>query len=101
AVAADLPSDFPPLALPDERPFHLPIPPTPLIGREPELADLTHLLARAECRLLTIVGPGGIGKTRLAIAAIAEQGEAFAEGVYFVALAPLSSPDFIIPAIAE
>jgi transcriptional regulator with XRE-family HTH domain len=59
----------------------LPIPLTPLIGREIELAELTRLLARADCRLLTIVGPGGIGKTRLAIAAAAESGAAFPDGV--------------------
>ncbi len=80
---------------------NLPIPPTPLIGREPELAALARLLSDPECRLLTVVGPGGIGKTRLAIEAASIQRERFAEGAYFVSLAPLSSSEFMVPAIAE
>jgi class 3 adenylate cyclase len=100
-VAADLPADFPPLAQPAARRSSLPIPLTPLIGRETELAEVGHLLTRAECRLLTIIGPGGMGKTRLAIAAAAEQGDPFRDGVFFVALAPLSAPELIVPAIAE
>ena len=96
----------PPVQHPTEQtipapPFRLPIPLTPLIGRAAEVTDLRDLLARAECRLLTLVGPGGIGKTRLAIAGAVEQGEAFSDGVVFVALAPLSSSQFIVSAIAE
>jgi predicted ATPase len=80
---------------------NLPTPPTPLVGREPELASLARLLHNPHCRLLTLTGPGGIGKTRLAIAAAAEQGETFPDGVYFVPLAPLNAPEFIVPTIAE
>jgi len=80
---------------------NLPISPTPLIGREPELAALAGLLRDPQCRLLTLVGPGGIGKTRLAIAAAAAQREAFADGVFFVSLASIASPRFIVPAIVE
>lgn len=83
------------------RATHLPMPPTPLIGREPELAALARLLSDPECRLLTVIGPGGIGKTRLAIEAASIQRERFTEGVYFVPLASLSSSEFIVPAIAE
>ncbi len=66
-----LPADVPVGASSPTRPPHLPRPPTSLIGREPELAALARLLSDPQCRLLTIVGPGGIGKTRLAIEAAA------------------------------
>lgn len=79
----------------------LPINPTPLIGRQRELAELGQLLADPACRLLTLVGPGGIGKTRLAIRAARQAARTFAGGAAFVALAPLTSPSFIVPAIAE
>lgn len=77
----------------------LPIPPTPLLGREHELAGIAQLLANPHCRLLTLVGPGGIGKTRLALAAAAQAGAWFSDGVYFVPLAPLNTAEFIAPAI--
>jgi hypothetical protein len=79
----------------------LPVHPTPLIGRERELAQLRQLLADPACRLLTLTCPGGIGKTRLAISAAREVAEAFAEGVAFVPLAPLTSARFIVPAMAD
>jgi predicted ATPase/DNA-binding SARP family transcriptional activator len=70
-----------------------------LIGRETELAELGALLENPACRLITIAGPGGIGKTRLALAAAAEQAEAFAHGAAFVPLQTLSSAAFMAPAI--
>jgi predicted ATPase/DNA-binding SARP family transcriptional activator len=79
----------------------LPIPPTALVGREAELADLADMLANPACRLLTLVGPGGIGKTRLAVQAAAEQRATFTDGVAYVSLAPLGSDAFLVPAIAE
>lgn len=79
---------------------NLPMPPTPLIGREVELAALARLLSDPHCRLLTLVGPGGIGKSRLAIAAAAISREQFRDGVCWVPLAPLSSPEFIVSAMS-
>jgi predicted ATPase len=78
----------------------LPIPPTPLIGRSAELAELNRLLADPACRLLTLVGPGGIGKTRLALAVATNQATAFAGNVGFVALASLSSSEQMAQTIA-
>lgn len=77
----------------------LPTPPTPLIGRERELAEVGDLLSNPTCRLLTIVGPGGMGKTRLALAAAAEQHAQFRDGAIFVPLASQSSADLLAAAI--
>jgi predicted ATPase len=81
-------------------PHNLP-PSTPFVGRAKELIELADRLADPDCRLLTLVGPGGIGKTRLALQAAAEQIGAFAQGVYFVPLASVASADSIVPAIAH
>ncbi len=79
---------------------NLPPNPTPFLGRVDELAEITRLLSDPTCRLLTLVGPGGIGKTRLAVAAAA-RAEAFPDGIVFAPLQPLGSADFIVPAIAD
>ncbi len=81
--------------------LHLPTPPNPLLGRDHELASLDRLLRDPQCRLLTLIGPGGMGKTHLAIEAAARQQEIFPGGVYFVSLAPLSSAELMIPTIAS
>jgi len=81
--------------------INLPILPTPLIGRQGEMDELTQLLRDPQCRLLTLVGPGGIGKTRLAIETASRVQDDFADGVYFVPLAPVNSPRFIVPVIAD
>src|SRR5262245_59034405 len=84
---------------------NFPAQPTPFVGRETELAEIANLLANPMCRLLTLVGPGGIGKTRLALEAAHGQATlsatAFRDGICFVPLQPLTSPEFIVPAIAE
>src|SRR5437667_6716686 len=82
-------------------PNHLPIQPTPFIGREKEVADVQHQLLHEDVRLVTLTGPGGVGKTRMALH-VAEQVRAhFADGVWFVSLAPISDPDLVIPTIAQ
>ena len=79
---------------------HLPAPPTSFIGREEELTLIARHARDRRHRLLTLAGPGGIGKTRLAIQAASESSRAFADGAYFVSLAPAQEIDAIVPAIA-
>jgi predicted ATPase/DNA-binding NarL/FixJ family response regulator len=79
----------------------LPLQLTTFIGRAQELAELTALLAAPECRLLTLVGPGGIGKTRLALQVAKRLGDADAASVCFVDLQPLAEPQFLPVAIAQ
>ncbi|HEX5691987.1 MAG TPA: AAA family ATPase, partial [Roseiflexaceae bacterium] len=101
--ASSLPTDFPPLHAIQLRPTKLPIQPNTLIGREREIDALLVLLRRADVRLVTLTGAGGMGKTRLAIA-LAEQllaADRFPDGIRFVALAPLTAPEHIVPALAE
>lgn len=69
---------------------------TSFVGRERELAEIAALIDDPNCRLLTLVGPGGVGKTRLAIAAAREQQETFPDGVCFVSLVGVNSPDYIV-----
>jgi DNA-binding SARP family transcriptional activator len=84
------------------RPRHnLPAQPIPLVGRERELIEIGERLEDPDCRLLTLVGPGGAGKTRLALEAAAAQLDHFADGAYFVTLAQLQSAEAIVPTIAH
>ncbi len=78
----------------------LPVFPTPLVGRAQALAELDAYLQRPGVRLLTLVGPGGMGKTRLAIEVGRARLAAFADGVFFVPLAPISTADALVGAIA-
>jgi predicted ribonuclease YlaK len=75
---------------------HLSVPLTPLIGREHEVAKICTLLQGPEVRLLTLVGTGGVGKTRLALAAANALLDVFAEGICLVPLAPLSDPEQVL-----
>jgi predicted ATPase/class 3 adenylate cyclase len=99
-VVPDLPADFPPLNTPGIRRTNLPTSPTPLIGREHELAQLGALLHQPDTRLLTLTGPGGIGKTRLALELAGAVLEQFLDGVWLVELAALADPALIVPTIA-
>ncbi len=98
--AAGLPSA--PLRLGSPAPAHnLPPDPTPFVGRERELAQIAARLADPACRLLTVIGPGGMGKTRLAIQAARRQTDVFAHGVWFVDLAPVAVTDFLAAAVVR
>lgn len=97
-----------PSAIPPPR-RHLPAPPNPLVGREVELAEITRLLQDPHCRLLTLTGEGGIGKTRLSLE-IAHQAarldppwqqKQLSGGVYFVSLSPVSDPAELLPTLAD
>jgi predicted ATPase/class 3 adenylate cyclase len=80
---------------------NLPVPATPFLGREREIAELVELLTRADVRLLTLTGPGGTGKTRLALQAAAEASDAFPDGVFWVALAPLRDAGLVLSSVAQ
>ena len=79
----------------------LPSDPTPLVGRDREMQDVSELLARDDVRLVTLTGPGGVGKSRLAVAIAREMSVGFADGLRFVALAAISQPDLVASSIAE
>jgi predicted ATPase len=87
---------------PRATPTNLPAPPYPLVGREGELAALTGLLTSpSPVRLLTLTGPGGIGKTRLALQLAADIARFYLDGVCFVSLGSTSDPRLVVPAIAH
>ncbi len=107
ALVAERPAALPvlPAALPAPAPpairFPLPTPPTPLVGREVELLQIAATLSNDECRLLTLVGPGGIGKSRLALAVAERMRERFDDGVLFVALAAVPTVERMASAMAS
>jgi predicted ATPase/class 3 adenylate cyclase len=98
-IAPGLTVEFPPLRSLDALPNNLPRQLTSFVGREREIAEIKHLLANST--LLTIVGAGGAGKTRLALQVAADVLEEFADGVWQVELAPLVDPAQVAPAVAS
>jgi len=90
-------------------PHTLPVSLISLVGREQEIETLCQLLYRPDVRLVTITGPGGVGKTSLALQVARElsdirstgSAQDFADGIYFISLAPISDPTLIIPTIAQ
>ena len=96
-----LPCDFPLLKTIEAGMKNLPAPRTSFVGRASELDAIDRLLEDPECRLLTLVGPGGAGKTRLALEAAGRRIERYPHGVHFVPLVALASAEFLAPAVAE
>lgn len=100
-VADGLPHNFPPLKTVDARPNNLPGDPTPFLGRTAELSAITHHLRRHGLRLLTLTGPGGIGKTRLSLQSAAYLLDDFPDGVFYIPLGHYTDPAHVAPAVAK
>jgi predicted ATPase/transcriptional regulator with XRE-family HTH domain len=83
------------------RQHNLPVQPSPILGREREIEDVCRLLQRDDVRLVTLTGPGGIGKTRLSFQVAAQAIAAFPDGVWSVRLSRLTDPELVVPAIAQ
>lgn len=98
-VIEGIPSEFPALRTLERAPNNLPVQLTSFIGRKKELAEARALLART--RLLTLIGPGGTGKSRLSLELAAQVMDAFPGGVWFVRLAPVTDPTLVASAIAH
>ncbi|HWU38034.1 MAG TPA: adenylate/guanylate cyclase domain-containing protein, partial [Candidatus Acidoferrum sp.] len=99
-IALGLPSEFPPLKTRTGALNNLPSQPNELIGREEEVECVRRLLQREPVRAVTLTGPGGTGKTRLALQVAASFLDEFDDGVYLVALAPISDPNLLASSIA-
>src|SRR6266540_6489604 len=97
-AVADLPTDFPPLRTLESFPHNLPVQLTSFVGREREMAETKQLISNA--RLLTLIGPGGTGKTRLALQVAQDVLSSFTDGVWLAELAPLADPSLIPQTLA-
>jgi predicted ATPase/class 3 adenylate cyclase len=100
-VQPGLASSFPPLSSLDHRPNNLPSQASAFVGRVAELEEIRKRLEDAHARLLTLTGPGGTGKTRLALQAAADQIDRFEDGVFFVDLSSIRDTDSVLVAIAR
>jgi predicted ATPase/class 3 adenylate cyclase len=100
-TAPGLPDQFPALRSLPYHPTNLPVPLTSLIGRERELAAVKRMFREQAVRLVTLTGPGGSGKTRLALAIATDLLATFPDGVFFIDLAVLRDPDLVLPTIAS
>src|SRR5688500_3571169 len=100
-LAPDLPVEFSPLRTLDAYGNNLLLQPTALICREKEVSEVCDLLRGEETRLLTLTGPGGMGKTRLALQAAADLLDDFPDGTFFAPLATLTEAEMLLPAVAE
>ncbi len=94
-------SGIEPDSAPNQNPGNLPVSPTPLVGREHEITVITKQLLEPACRMLTLTGPGGIGKTRLSIEVGHQLESHFADGVFFISLAGVGITETIPSAIAD
>ncbi len=99
-VGPDLPRDFPALRTLEERRTNLSAQLAPLVGRERELDVIRAMVRRDDARLVTLTGPGGTGKTRLALQAAADLLDDFAGGAYVVVLQAIREPELLLPTIA-
>lgn len=100
-LAPGLSADFPPLRSVGDRRHNLPAQPTSFVGREREVLASRHLLEQPRTRLLTLTGPGGVGKTRLGLQVAAELLDAFADGVFLAELAPVLSAELVMTTVAK
>lgn len=100
-VIPELPADFPPPRSAQSRPSNLPVPLTPFIGRAKEVAEVRDLLSNPQARAVTLLGPGGTGKTRLSLRVAEEVIHTLPDGAFFVALAAIRDPALVLPTIAS
>jgi predicted ATPase/class 3 adenylate cyclase len=100
-VAPGLAEDFPALRTLESFPNNLPVQPTAFIGRDREVAAVRGLLRLPDTRVLTLIGPGGVGKTRISLQVAADSLREFPDGTWFVELASIISADLVVPSIAK